>query len=446
MQRRTATHGKDHAHHSTLREAKDQMSNSSEDETTGGEDTDRGNNVPQAAPVPAKKPTELLVDQPAASKWRNWWIRGALTLLMLVLFGYVIYLGPLALTVVIVLLQLKCFMEIISIGHKDWKNKSLPWWRSINWYFVGVANYYFYGEAFAYFLEETFVNFPSFQSVIRHHRFISLCLYLIGFMGFVLTLKKGHFKFQFKQFGWTHVALLMVVLQSHLIIQNLYQGLIWFILPCTLVVCNDIMAYMFGFFMGRTPLITLSPKKTWEGFIGAFFSTLIFAVLFAYTLSQYPYFICPVESLSGEIPNCTPDAVFQWQVWKLPDYFTWFGIAATEVNVLPVCIHAFVLAVFASLVAPFGGFFASGLKRAFKLKDFDDLIPGHGGITDRFDCQLVMAAIAHAYHASFIRVHTANHLLAMIYTLDLESQIKVYRHLLAHLQNQNVNVAALGKP
>jgi CDP-diglyceride synthetase len=35
-------------------------------------------------------------------------------------------------------------------------------------------------------------------------------------------------------------------------------------MPASLVVCNDIMAYMFGFFFGRTPLIKLSPKKTWE--------------------------------------------------------------------------------------------------------------------------------------------------------------------------------------
>lgn len=44
------------------------------------------------------------------------------------------------------------------------------------------------------------------------------------------------------------------------------------------------------------------------------------------------------------------------------------------------------IATFASLIAPFGGFFASGVKRAFRIKDFGDTIPGHGGITDRFDC------------------------------------------------------------
>ncbi|PKU28736.1 phosphatidate cytidylyltransferase hypothetical protein [Limosa lapponica baueri] len=56
-------------------------------------------------------------------------------------------------------------------------------------------------------------------------------------------------------FGWTHVTLLIVVTQSHLIIHNLFEGMIWFIVPISCVICNDIMAYMFGFFFGRTPLI-----------------------------------------------------------------------------------------------------------------------------------------------------------------------------------------------
>jgi len=61
-----------------------------------------------------------------------------------------------------------------------------------------------------------------------------------------------------------------------------------------------------------------------------------------------------------------------------------------SVTVAPIQFHILVLATFASLIAPFGGFFASGLKRAFKIKDFGDSIPGHGGMTDRMDCQFIM--------------------------------------------------------
>lgn len=56
-----------------------------------------------------------------------------------------------------------------------------------------------------------------------------------------------------------------------------------------------------------------------------------------------------------------------------------------------------VLAVFASLIAPFGGFFASVFKRAIKIKDFGDSIPGHGGMTDRMDCQLLMGTFTYLY-------------------------------------------------
>ena len=63
------------------------------------------------------------------------------------------------------------------------------------------------------------------------------------------------------------------------------------------------------------------------------------------------------------------------------------------------------LATFASLIAPFGGFFASGLKRTFKVKDFGHSIPGHGGITDRIDCQFLMGSFANLYYETFISEH-----------------------------------------
>lgn len=60
------------------------------------------------------------------------------------------------------------------------------------------------------------------------------------------------------------------------------------------------------------------------------------------------------------------------------------------------------LSVFASLIAPFGGFFASGFKRAFHIKDFGESLPGHGGVTDRMDCQVLMGAFVWVYYGTFV--------------------------------------------
>jgi phosphatidate cytidylyltransferase len=66
-------------------------------------------------------------------------------------------------------------------------------------------------------------------------------------------------------------------------------------------------------------------------------------------------------------------------------------------------IHCAFIAAFAGFIAPFGGFFASGLKRSLKIKDFADVIPGHGGLTDRFDCVFVMTAFVSIYVREIVK-------------------------------------------
>jgi len=71
---------------------------------------------------------------------------------------------------------------------------------------------------------------------------------------------------------------------------------------------------------------------------------------------------------------------------------------------MPIQWHGIGLGFFASVIAPFGGFFASGFKRAFNVKDFGSVIPGHGGVTDRMDCQIMMGLFVYVYYTNFVRV------------------------------------------
>jgi phosphatidate cytidylyltransferase len=207
-------------------------------------------------------------------------------------------------------------------------------------------------------------------------------------------------------------------------------------------------------FFGRTPLIKISPKKTWEGFIGGLIVTLIVTPFAAAWMQQYEWLICPVDDKSplrlfGGASGCDVDPLFipkevpvasivggfestlGWMVphgWIATVARALFGLETVRASWFQV--HALVFASFAGIIAPFGGFFASGFKRAFKIKDFSDTIPGHGGITDRMDCQMVMALFSHLYITNFIRqpgLMTVGQLLLKIEFLTNENLLRLYK-------------------
>ncbi|KAE8631166.1 hypothetical protein XENTR_v10001101 [Xenopus tropicalis] len=426
----------------------DQDSGTDKETSTEGKyvEDDIDSDIPDVLPFNDSTPEVLKpVLSGLSSRWKNWWIRGIFSLTMISLFFFLIYMGPVMLILLVSAIQVKCFQEIISIGHRVYRSYELPWFRTLSWYFLLCVNYFFYGETLADYFATLVQREEMLQFLIRYHRFISFAFYLIGFCMFVLSLVKKHYRLQFYMFGWTHVTLLITVTQSHLVIQNLFEGMIWFIVPISIVICNDIMAYIFGFFFGRTPLIKLSPKKTWEGFIGGFFMTVIFGFLFAYILAQFQYFVCPVEYSSETnsfSTKCEPSEIFRLHYYIVPAYLQPL-LGRRTVSMYPFQIHSIALSSFASLIGPFGGFFASGFKRAFKIKDFADTIPGHGGIMDRSDCQYLMATFVHVYIASFIRGPNPSKVLQQLLVLHPEQQLNIYKALRAHLIEKGMTDAAL---
>ena len=104
-------------------------------------------------------------------------------------------------------------------------------------------------------------------------------MFVFGIMLFVISLRKGQYKYQFSMFSWTIVTCVLVVTQSTAVMMNIYEGIIWLLLPSSMVIVNDCTAYLFGVFFGRTPLIEISPNKTLEGFIGGLVSTIFWAFI-----------------------------------------------------------------------------------------------------------------------------------------------------------------------
>lgn len=76
-----------------------------------------------------------------------------------------------------------------------------------------------------------------------------------------------------------------------------------------LIVCNDIFAYLVGYFFGSHQLIALSPKKTWEGYIGGALFTVLFSYLLMSALVTVPGFTCPAQNLSDLVPFTYPTCI-----------------------------------------------------------------------------------------------------------------------------------------
>ena len=118
-----------------------------------------------------------------------------------------------------------------------------------------------------------------------------------------------------------------------------------------LLINNDAFGYIFGSLFGKHRLIpNISPNKTVEGVLAGIGATLILGVLFR------PYLI--------------------------PEYS--MG-------------KFFILCLLLSLGGTAGDLVMSMCKRSLKLKDFGNLIPGHGGILDRLDSLLFIAPIFYFY-------------------------------------------------
>lgn len=198
---------------------------------------------------------------------------------MIVGFAVVLSAGQLYSGLLILTLALVIFSEINSIKRNEEKEVKIPMTKYINWYIFLAFNYYCLGRFIATKLPSLGLLYPLVGRLLAYHNFICFVLFIVGFLSFVLSLRQGFLKYQFRLFGWIVIATLLISLPAWSMVYNTYEGLIFFILPSMLIIVNDIFAYIFGYFLGRHPMIALSPKKTWEGYFGGAISTCLFSII-----------------------------------------------------------------------------------------------------------------------------------------------------------------------
>lgn len=145
-------------------------------------------------------------------------------------------------------------------------------------------------------------------------------------------------------FGWVYIVIpfyVMVLIRDHVEGEGWKYLFAMFVLIWT----NDTFAYLTGRVVGRTKLFErISPKKTWEGTIGGIFFTILAGILLSFLFEE---------------------SMVKWIVLSIP-------IAVSAI---------------------FGDLFESMLKRSAGVKDSGHIMPGHGGVLDRFDAVLFAAPV-----------------------------------------------------
>jgi len=164
--------------------------------------------------------------------------------------------------------------------------------------------------------------------------------------GFVASASQIQWGLMAFVFGLSHLAMLLTLPAS---VGSAANGRTLLLFLVFVVEMSDVLQYVWGKTLGRHKIIpSVSPNKTWEGFLGGIISTSL--------LSLFIRFLTPFTPLET------------------------IGVA------LLLTVAGF-----------FGGAVMSAVKRDFGVKDFGGLIPGHGGMLDRVDSLCYAAPVFFHY-------------------------------------------------
>ena len=187
------------------------------------------------------KPTLLLY---SSSKYKSLRTRVGSAVVLVVSFAGAIYMGHAWITLYVIGLQTAIVHELFTVARRRPPKrgskpaqaasdappmvdefKHLPWFRTLNWYWYVCVMYFMYGS-----LARIHFDIPDVHELgeyafvpgeyawalhrlvlhtLRHLSFYSYMMYIAGWVWFVLILEKGTYMYQFSQFAWTHMILIV---------------------------------------------------------------------------------------------------------------------------------------------------------------------------------------------------------------------------------------------
>ena len=175
-------------------------------------------------------------------------------------------------------------------------------------------------------------------------------IFLVLFLKVIISGMKTNFKDV--AFSFTGICYIVLPIMCLALIRGLEDGkiLVWYAI--FVAWGTDVFAYLIGKFMGKHRFTEISPKKTIEGCIGGLFGALVIIYIYTYCMNTY---------------------------------------LQMEYSYIFIGIFAIVL----SIIGQIGDLAASVIKRYVNIKDYSELIPGHGGMLDRIDSLLFITPFAY---------------------------------------------------
>lgn len=255
--------------------------------------------------------------------------------------------NPIFITLFVALLAAGAAYELL---HNAAGIKSKAAWMGASVY--AFLNIFALDESFKGFILNNLVlcKCPdSAERAVRYWSLVGITVSVLYFLYAVVMILKNH-----KDFGLGQIATLCALPLPLSFafsclggVINLENGLYYLLMLLNFSSVCDMGAYFVGVTMGKHKLCPeISPKKTIEGAIGGIVSSLVFTVVFTLCFGQ------------GE------------------------KLVTALIFTVPLCI-----------VGMLGDLFASSIKRSVGLKDYSNLIPGHGGVLDRVDSILLISPV-----------------------------------------------------